>query len=113
MTDSEAHDRGILTPEQQARLQRQRELIAEELPELLVQSELLHEAMQENTFSGQLRRAIHHSGRPVTRVAAEAGLTARQLTDFLTGERTLRSDALDRLVAAVGGQLVSAGSAGT
>ena len=82
------------------------ELIAAELPELLAQSELLHEAMQENTLSGQLRLAIHQSGRPLTRIAAEAGVTARQLTDFLTGERTLRSDVLDRLSAAVSGKLV-------
>ena len=76
-----------LTPEQQAKLDRQRELIAAELPELLAKGELLHEAMQENTLSGQLQCTIHQSGRPLTRIAAEAGITARQLTDFLTGER--------------------------
>ena len=88
--------------------EKQRELIAAELPALLEQSERLHEAMQEETLSGQLRRAIHHSGRPLSRIAADAGITARQLTDFLTGGRTLRSDALDRLTAAVGAQLVVA-----
>jgi hypothetical protein len=97
-----------LTPEQQARLERQRELIAGELPELIVQCEQLHEAMQENTFSGQLRRAIHQCGRPLSQIAAEAGITLGQLTDFLTGERTLRSDVLDRLTAAVRGQFVVA-----
>jgi hypothetical protein len=97
-----------LTPEQQARLERQRESIAGELPELIVQCEQLHEAMQESTFSGQLRRAIHQGGRPLSQIAAETGITLVQLTDFLTGERTLRSDVLDRLTAAVRGQLVVA-----
>jgi len=95
-----------MTPEKQARLERQRELIAGELPELIGQCEQLHEPMQENTFSGQLRRANHQVGRPLSQIAAEAGITLGQLTDFLTGERTLRSDVLDRLTAAVRGQLV-------
>ena len=97
-----------LTPEQQARLEHQRELIAGELPELIAQCEQLNEAMQENTFSGQLRRAIHQGGRPLSHIAAEAGITLGQLTDFLTGERTLRSDVLDRLTAAVRGHFVVA-----
>ena len=97
-----------LTPEQQARLERQRELIAGELPELNAQCEQLHEAMQEKTFSGELRRAIHQGGRPLSNIAAEAGITLDQLTDFLTGERTLRSDVLDRLTAAVRGHFVVA-----
>lgn len=99
-----------LTPEQQTRLERQRELIAGELPELNVQCEQLHEAMHENTLSGQLRHAIHQGGRPLSQIAAEAGITLAQLTDFLTGERTLRSDVLDRLTTAVRGQFVVATS---
>ena len=108
MSDSRTRRLKTLTPQQQATLERQRERIAAELPELLAQSELLHEAMQEETLSGQLRRAIHQSERPLGQVAAETGLTLRQLTDFLTGERTLRSDVLDRLNAIVGGRLVAA-----
>ena len=38
-------------------------------------------------------------------VAAKAGLPPLQLDEFLTGERTLRSDVLDRLASAIGYQL--------
>ena len=98
----------ILTPEQRARLQQQRELIAAERPQLQAKLERLHEAQQETSLSGQLRQSIHHSGRLITQVAAEAGITIQQLSDFLTGDRTLRSDVLDRLTAIVGGSLVVA-----
>ena len=97
-----------LTPEQQARLQQQRELIAAERPQLQAKLERLHEAQQEPSLSGQLRYAIHHSGRLITQIAAEAGITIQQLSDFLAGDRTLRSDILDRLTAIVGASLVVA-----
>jgi hypothetical protein len=38
-------------------------------------------------------------------IAAQAGVTPIILDDFLTGERTLRSDVLDRLAAVVGYEL--------
>lgn len=94
------------TPEQQARLQQQRALIAAERPQLQAKLERMHEAKQEPSLSGQLRQAIHHSGMLITQVAAEAGITIQQLSEFLTGDRTLRSDVLDRLAAIVGGSLV-------
>jgi hypothetical protein len=82
-------------------LRRDREKIAAEFPELIERSRLLDEAAAENSLSGHLRRAIHHSGRPLTKIAAEAGLDAFVLCDFLEGTRTLRSDVLDRLAQAV------------
>ena len=97
-----------LTPEQQARLQQQREQIAAERPQLQAKLERIHEAKQEPSFCGQLRQAIHSSGRLITQLAAEAGITTQQLSDFLAGDRTLRSDVLDRLTAAVGASLIVA-----
>ena len=97
-----------LTPEQQARLQRQRELIAAEQPQLQAKLERIHEARQEPSLSGQLRQAIHHSGRLISQIADDAGITLQQLSDFLTGDRTLRSDILDRLAAIVGVSLAVA-----
>ena len=44
----------------------------------------------------------------ISHVAAEAGITVQQLSDFLAGDRTLRSDVLDRLTAAVGASLIVA-----
>lgn len=83
-------------------LRRDREKIAAELPQLLERGQRLDEAAAENSLSGHLRRAIHRSGRPVKKIAAEVGLDVFVLCDFLEGTATLRSDVLDRLAQAVG-----------
>src|SRR5437879_12932734 len=82
-------------------LRRDRERIATELPELKERGQRLEEAAAENSLSGHLRRAIHRSGRPLKKIAAEVGLDVFVLCDFLEGTRTLRSDVLDRLAQAV------------
>lgn len=82
-------------------LQRERSLIADELPELSERHERMAEAKGEDTLSGHLRRAIHQSGRLVREVAAEVGVSSKSLGEFLEGTRTLRSDVLDRLAQAV------------
>ncbi len=83
-------------------LQRDREKIATELPELMERGHRLEEAASENSLSGHLRRAIHHSGRPLKQIAADSGIEVFRLCDFLEGSATLRSDVLDRLAQAVG-----------
>jgi hypothetical protein len=97
-----------VTAEHQARIAKAREQIAAELPELVARDARMREAAEENTFSGELRRAIHHGERDLIDLAQIVGVTPVQLSEFLTGERTLRSDVLDRLVAAVGAHLVQA-----
>jgi hypothetical protein len=82
-------------------LQRDREKIATELPELIERGRLLDEAATENSLSGHLRRAIHRSGRSLKKIAVEIGIDVFVLCDFLEGTRTLRSDVLDRLAQAV------------
>ena len=82
-------------------LRRDREKIATELPELIERGRRLDEAAAENSLCGHLRRAIHRSGRPLKKIAAEVGLDVIVLCDFLEGTRTLRSDVLDRLAQAV------------
>jgi hypothetical protein len=83
-------------------LRRDREKIAAELPELTERGRRLAEAASENSLCGHLRRAIHRSGRALTKIASEVGLDVFVLCDFLEGTRTLRSDVLDRLAQAVG-----------
>ena len=83
-------------------LRRDRERIAAELPELRERGKRLEEAAAENSLTGHLRRAIHRSGRPLNRIATEAGLDLFVLCDFLEGTTNLRSDVLDRLAQAVG-----------
>ena len=91
-----------IPPELLEQLRRDREKIAAELPELKERAQRLDEAAAENSLSGHLRRAIHRSGRPLKKIAAEVGLDLFVLCDFLEGTRTLRSDVIDRLAQAVG-----------
>jgi hypothetical protein len=79
-----------------------REAVRQELPELADRDARMCEAAAENTLSGHLRQAIHQSRRPLDDIAREAGMPTTVLCDFLEGERTLRSDVLDRLAQAVG-----------
>lgn len=69
---------------------------------MIAQLARLQEAAREPTVSGVVRRAIHRTGVVVARVAAEVGISREQLHEFLLGERTLRSDILDRLGRAAG-----------
>jgi hypothetical protein len=94
-----------LTASERDRIERYRELIAVELPDMEARDRLRKEAREEQTLSGELRRAIHATELSLADIAAQAGVTPIILDDFLTGERTLRSDVLDRLAAAVGYEL--------
>ncbi len=94
-----------LTPAEQRRLAEYREQIAKELPELQARDQMRKDARQENTLSGELRRTIHKSDLSLAEIATRAGITPIMLDDFLTGERTLRSDVIDRLTIALGYEL--------
>ena len=74
-----------------------REQIAAELPEMIARDQMRKEARDENTLSGEFRRAIHRSDLSLTTIAEQAGVPLVALDEFLTGERTLRSDVMDRL----------------
>ena len=91
-----------LTPEEQEQLKGQRALIAKELPDLIRCDQMRKEAQEEPTLSGELRRAIHTSKLALSAVATQAGITPLMLDEFLTGERTLRSDVMDRLATVLG-----------
>jgi transcriptional regulator with XRE-family HTH domain len=95
-----------LTPDEQSRLQRHREQIAQELPDLIARDRLRKTASAEDTASGALRRAIHKGDLTLTEIADRVGITVLELDQFLTGEATLPSDVFDRLAEAVGCRLV-------
>jgi hypothetical protein len=101
MKDVEMSQEPNASPELLEQLRRERALIAAELDELGERHDRMVEAKAEETFSGHLRRAIHHSGRLVREIATEAGVSSQTLCDFLEGAHTLRSDVLDRLAQAV------------
>jgi hypothetical protein len=79
------------------RLRRSRALIAKELPELIAKDQRLHDAMKEHTPSGALRRAIHASKLLLPDLADRAETEMDTLDAFLTGDRPLTSDVIDRL----------------
>ena len=79
------------------KLRRSRALIAKELPELIEKDQRLCNAMQEPTTSGALRRAIHSSKILLPDLADRAQTDLDTLDAFLTGERPLTSDIIDRL----------------
>lgn len=91
-----------LTLEERERLGRYREQIAAELPDLVARDRMRKEACEEATLSGQLRRAVHASPLSLSMIAERTSISVLALDEFLTGERTLRSDVLDRLAGLLG-----------
>lgn len=91
-----------LTPEQQKRLLVQQAEIASELPDLVERDRMSQEARSEPTLSGEFRRAIHGSSLSLSVIAQRADIPPLLLDEFLTGERNLRSDVLDRLAKVLG-----------
>jgi|LakMenEpi03Aug12_release.lakeMendotaPanAssembly.Ray.scaffolds.fasta_scaffold413900_3 putative addiction module component (TIGR02574 family) len=89
------------TSEELVHLRAIRESIAEELLDLVARDQLRRAAREEPSISGAVRGAIHRSELPLRTIAATAGLSPVELDEFLTGERTRRSDALDRLAATI------------
>src|SRR5438309_89013 len=92
---------GTLTPAQQRRLEKAREQAAKELPELIRRNQMRFDARKEKSFSGLLRRAIHWFPQAPIKIAERAKIEWADFADFLTGEKTLSSDAIDRLVKVV------------
>lgn len=91
-----------LTKEEKNRLAQSREKIAQELPDLQMRDQMRKDARDEATLSGDVRRAIHASELSLLEIATQAGVTPIMLDDFLTGERTLRSDVMDRMANVLG-----------
>src|SRR5437588_187074 len=88
--------------EEEQRYRQLRNQISQELPDLVVRGRLADEAAAEQTVSGALRRAIHASPHTLDELGKLAGIDGTWIDEFLTGERTLRSDVLDRLANALG-----------
>jgi hypothetical protein len=96
-----------LTESELVRMRQYQEQIAQELPDLQLREQMRKEAREEATISGVLRRAVHASQLSLAEIAARSGIGPLLLDEFLTGERTLRSDVLDRLAGTLGYELQS------
>ncbi len=91
-----------LSVSEQERLVKYREQISSELPDMIARDQMRKEAGEEKTLSGELRRAIHGSELSLAEIAEQVSLSLVALDEFLTGERTLRSDVMDRLAKTLG-----------
>jgi hypothetical protein len=91
-----------LTAEEEQRLSVARQQVAQERDDLIRRDQMRKEARDEATLSGELRRAVHASEHSLTVIAKQIGVPPVVLDEFLTGERTLRSDVLDRLADSLG-----------
>jgi hypothetical protein len=92
---------GTLTEAQKRRWKKEQAAIAKELPDLIRRNQMRFDARKEKTFSGALRRAIHQFPLSPMKIAENAEIAWTDLSTFLTGEQTLPSDAIDRLVKVV------------
>lgn len=97
--------RDFESPAETERLDRLRELVATELPELLEKPEKLRSAAGELTLSGELRRAIRTSELSLMEIVRRSEIEPLALDSFLTGDVTLPSDAMDRLAKTLGYEL--------
>jgi hypothetical protein len=92
---------GKQSPVSKRQLDKWRAQIAEELPDLIRRNRLADDARKQKTLSGRLRRAVHEYPLSPMKIAEKAGISWAELDDFLTGEKSLQSDVLDRLAMAV------------
>ena len=105
MSDPETHRvPRKATAEERRQVREYRAQIERDLPELRreaiqADSKLRAAAMREPTVTGQLRRAIHESGMDHRELAAQAGISAKTLVEFLVGVAVLDSSAVDKLAA--------------
>ena len=90
------------TPEERERWQKAKDEVLAERPQMIEKLRRLKEASREPNFSGALRTAIHRHPKLLPLIAVESGIPLIQLDELLTGERTMRSDSLDRLVEVLG-----------
>jgi hypothetical protein len=92
------------SPEEMRRLRAQAEA---ERHETIAKSERCIEAMQEESISGQLRRAIAANGFRYSALEQATGIEAADISDFMSGDMELSSSRIDRLAAALHQQLVA------
>src|SRR5262245_38176922 len=89
---------GTLGADKMREIRKVRKQIAKELPDLVRRNQLRFDARKEKTFSGAMRRAVHRFPLTPMKIADRAEIAWVDFSDFLTGEKPLPSDAIDRLV---------------
>ncbi|MGD9857220.1 MAG: hypothetical protein AB7U20_19925 [Planctomycetaceae bacterium] len=87
-----------LTPDQEEEYGRLVDAETAGKNDVIRSSQPLLRALREQTFSGELRRAISRCGRPRDELAHAIGVAPQQLRNFLWGQAALPTDAVDRLM---------------
>ncbi len=89
------------TPEERKRWQQKAADEELAMPANQARLKRMDDAINEETFSGELRRAIRDAKIPHQELANRIGVSWRQLLDFQAGDAALPSDAIDRLIEAL------------
>jgi len=97
------------TPEDTARHEAQLRDVEKDLPELMDWARRSFRAIEEPTFSGELRRAIIACDLEREELISRIGITDELLNDFMGGDASLPSAALDKLVDLLGYRLTKTG----
>lgn len=105
--------RGIhieLTPEQRNEYQRLAKAVDAGQESDRAHVRAIEAAAREPGFSGDLRRAIMGAGIPIAELSARCGISATTMEEFRAARLALTSDAIDRLIEALGLQLTATSS---
>ncbi|MGH7201445.1 MAG: helix-turn-helix domain-containing protein [Planctomycetaceae bacterium] len=94
-----------LTEDERSRLQQARAEVEREKPQIIERGRRIRQAVEEDTVSGQLRRAMAESELRTEELAEQVGIDRQSLADFMAGDSTLDSDTLSRIAALVGYEL--------
>lgn len=100
-----------MTPEQRAEWRRVVELEQAAQPEETARWNRIAAAAREPGFSGDLRRALLNSGRKLNEFADAAEVPHATFLEWMGGEASVPSEAVDRLVEALGLRLSPVGQA--
>jgi hypothetical protein len=78
-----------------------------ERPAVIERDKKLRAALEEQTLSGELRRAIFESALNTGEISEQSNVSLEELNGFLYGERVLDSEAFSRIAQVLDCHLVS------
>lgn len=97
-----------LTDEQRQQIQTWQSQVRSELGQIPARRQSMTAAAREETFSGELRRAIREAPIHPVQLARRIGLDPVELDRFLCGECALNSETVGKIMAELGLKLAAA-----
>jgi hypothetical protein len=97
-----------LTDEQRRQVETWQAQVRTELTQIPGRRQLMASAAREESFSGELRRAIRQGPLHPVQLARRIGLDPVELDEFLSGESVLTSEVVGKIMAELGLKLAAA-----